>query len=268
MRAIMKSMPMESSGNVDADFLLIVIPHHQSAIDMAKVELEQGTDEETRKMAQMITMPRKRKSARCARCLSDLVWPPRRTDATYGTALPRRCPVFMTAERRSMQDHDKHGQRSNNASDMQTSGSRVYWQLLLWLPVHVAAMYLLMFAMIDTLGDFWNNVNMFWMAVLMAAPMNIIMIVSMPGMYPDRAKTIASIAITLALVLGSWLAIRQQWAVGDGQFLRSMIPHHSGAILMCQEAVLTDPRIVKLCDGIVAGQRAEIAEMERLLAER
>lgn len=54
MGAIMKSMPMESSGNVDAAFLLTMIPHHQSAIDMAKVELEQGTDGETRKMAQMI----------------------------------------------------------------------------------------------------------------------------------------------------------------------------------------------------------------------
>jgi uncharacterized protein (DUF305 family) len=39
---------------VDADFLLMMIPHHQSAIDMARVQLEQGQDEATRAMAQEI----------------------------------------------------------------------------------------------------------------------------------------------------------------------------------------------------------------------
>jgi uncharacterized protein (DUF305 family) len=54
MDTMMQAMPMESSGMVDADFLLMMIPHHQSAIDMARIELEQGTDEETRAMAQEI----------------------------------------------------------------------------------------------------------------------------------------------------------------------------------------------------------------------
>lgn len=45
---------MTSSGNADADFLLMMIPHHQSAIDMAKVELEHGEDPETREMAEKI----------------------------------------------------------------------------------------------------------------------------------------------------------------------------------------------------------------------
>ena len=54
MDTMMQTMPMESSGMVDADFLLMMIPHHQSAIDMARVELEQGEDEETKAMAQEI----------------------------------------------------------------------------------------------------------------------------------------------------------------------------------------------------------------------
>ena len=54
MDTMMQSMPMESSGDVDADFLLMMIPHHQSAIDMARVELEQGDDEESRAMAQAV----------------------------------------------------------------------------------------------------------------------------------------------------------------------------------------------------------------------
>lgn len=55
MDSMMESMNgMEMSGDPDADFLLMMIPHHQSAIDMAKIELEQGDDPETRKMAQEI----------------------------------------------------------------------------------------------------------------------------------------------------------------------------------------------------------------------
>lgn len=55
MGTMMQDMPKESSGDVDADFLLMMIPHHQSAIDMARVELAQGgDDEETRAMAQQI----------------------------------------------------------------------------------------------------------------------------------------------------------------------------------------------------------------------
>jgi uncharacterized protein (DUF305 family) len=54
MDTMMQAMPSESAGDVDADFLLMMIPHHQSAIDMARVELEQGDDEETRAMAQAV----------------------------------------------------------------------------------------------------------------------------------------------------------------------------------------------------------------------
>lgn len=54
MDTMMAAMPMTSSGMPDADFLLMMIPHHQSAIDMAQVELEMGTDEATRAMAQEI----------------------------------------------------------------------------------------------------------------------------------------------------------------------------------------------------------------------
>ncbi len=37
-----------------------------------------------------------------------------------------------------------------------------------------------------------------------------------------------------------------------------MIPHHAGAMLMCEEAPLRDPQIKELCAAIVASQRSEI----------
>lgn len=54
MDTMMKAMPMESAGDPDADFLMMMIPHHQSAIDMARVELEQGDDPATRELAQKV----------------------------------------------------------------------------------------------------------------------------------------------------------------------------------------------------------------------
>ncbi|WP_247784711.1 MULTISPECIES: DUF305 domain-containing protein [Bradyrhizobium] len=44
-----------------------------------------------------------------------------------------------------------------------------------------------------------------------------------------------------------------------------MIPHHSGAILMCQQAKLTDPEIVRLCGEIERSQRQEIDQMKAIL---
>ena len=46
-----------------------------------------------------------------------------------------------------------------------------------------------------------------------------------------------------------------------------MIPHHSGAILMCNEASLQDQRILELCKTIVAGQQQEIDQMRGILAD-
>ena len=54
MHDMMMNMPMASTGQPDADFLLMMIRHHQSAIDMARIELEQGDDEETKAMAQAV----------------------------------------------------------------------------------------------------------------------------------------------------------------------------------------------------------------------
>ena len=54
MDTMMQNMPGASSGKVDADFLLMMIPHHQSAIDMARAEVKQGHDEAKKAMAQEI----------------------------------------------------------------------------------------------------------------------------------------------------------------------------------------------------------------------
>jgi uncharacterized protein (DUF305 family) len=51
---MMENMKMEFTGNPDVDFVQGMIPHHQGAIDMAKVELQHGKDPDLKKMAQKI----------------------------------------------------------------------------------------------------------------------------------------------------------------------------------------------------------------------
>lgn len=49
-----KSMPMAFTGDPDVDFAKSMLPHHQGAIDMAKVELAYGKDPQLRNMAEDI----------------------------------------------------------------------------------------------------------------------------------------------------------------------------------------------------------------------
>jgi uncharacterized protein (DUF305 family) len=54
MREMMADMTIQPTGDVDRDFLAMMIPHHQGAVDMANEELEYGQNEQIRKLAQEI----------------------------------------------------------------------------------------------------------------------------------------------------------------------------------------------------------------------
>ncbi|MEH2266609.1 CopM family metallochaperone [Nostoc sp.] len=45
---------VQMTGNTDTDFAAMMIPHHQGAIEMAKTELQYGTDPRLRRLAQEI----------------------------------------------------------------------------------------------------------------------------------------------------------------------------------------------------------------------
>jgi uncharacterized protein (DUF305 family) len=48
------AMAVEMTGDVDVDFVKSMIPHHQGAVEMAKIVLEYGKDPEIRKLAEEI----------------------------------------------------------------------------------------------------------------------------------------------------------------------------------------------------------------------
>ena len=157
-----------------------------------------------------------------------------------------------------------HGQDAMNGK----MGGKPYTMLALNLAISLLIMYLAMFAMIWSSDEFFNNSNMLYMALVMWAPMGILMLLMMPTMYPNKTLNMALLAsFALALILSFW-AIRDQALVGDRQFVRAMIPHHSGAITMCERASIRDPEIRDICfksNGIIESQKREIGQMEAIL---
>lgn len=146
----------------------------------------------------------------------------------------------------------------------QASGSS-YLRLGAELACDFVVMYLVMYSMIATLSHFRFNLNNVYMTLMMLAPMAAIMLVSMRAMFPSRRLNRIIGIGALVVFLGSFAGMRSQAGVGDAEFLRAMIPHHSGAILMCEKASISDPEIVALCRGIIASQQREITQMQAIL---
>jgi hypothetical protein len=54
MQRMMAAMNVKPSGDVDRDFVAMMIPHHQGAVDMAVLILRYGHNEQLRRIAQEI----------------------------------------------------------------------------------------------------------------------------------------------------------------------------------------------------------------------
>lgn len=157
-----------------------------------------------------------------------------------------------------------HGNHQGHKSGQKHEDHYVHLGLMAVLSF--LAMYLLMYSMVDRVASVYMSLNQVYMAALMTAPMIVIELLVMRKMYRDVRLNRLLIGIAVIGGVAAFVFIRQQTAIGDSQFLRSMIPHHSGAILMCQQASVTDQEIRELCKGIIASQSQEIDLMVRLLS--
>jgi uncharacterized protein (DUF305 family) len=54
MTKMMTAMEIQPSGDVDHDFVAMMVPHHQGAIDMARAQLRYGRNAQLRRLAQEI----------------------------------------------------------------------------------------------------------------------------------------------------------------------------------------------------------------------
>ncbi len=129
------------------------------------------------------------------------------------------------------------------------------------------AMYILMYAMVDRIANVHPNFNQFYMAGLMTAAMVVIELLVMSGMYPNKRMNALLVIVSVVALAGFFGAIQKQTGISDRQFLKSMIPHHAAAILMCEQASLHDSEIVRLCESIRRDQQGEIDLMNAKLRE-
>src|SRR5216683_1452177 len=56
MNRMMADMTVKPTGDVDRDFVAMMVPHHQGAIEMAQAELRYGHNEQLRRLAQEIVV--------------------------------------------------------------------------------------------------------------------------------------------------------------------------------------------------------------------
>jgi hypothetical protein len=90
-----------------------------------------------------------------------------------------------------------------------------YLTLGLNLVLSAVIMYLVMFAMIDGAADFHNNLNMAYMALMMVAPMALLMLLMMGSMYQDKRLNLILYAGFAGLFILAFAGARLQTAIGD-----------------------------------------------------
>ena len=76
MTKMMVDMGIRPSGDVDTDFVAMMVPHHQGAIEMAQAELRYGRNQPLRRMAQEIIVPSYKRSRQCGCRWGRLCRPP------------------------------------------------------------------------------------------------------------------------------------------------------------------------------------------------
>ena len=89
MNRMMAAMDVKPSGDIDRDFVAMMSPHHQGAIDMAVIELRYGRNETLRRLAQEIIVDQMQEIAAMQLALGE--------PATDTTAAPTQAQLTPAA---------------------------------------------------------------------------------------------------------------------------------------------------------------------------
>jgi|ERR1043165_7565242 uncharacterized protein (DUF305 family) len=141
-----------------------------------------------------------------------------------------------------------------------------YKKLCMMLIISFLVMYSVMFLNVDDTDHIYLSITRSYMAILMVAPMAVMMILMMGKMYPNKKLNLSIVAVAIVAFIASFAGLRTQTPVGDIQYMKAMIPHHSSAIMTSRHADITDPEVKRLSLGIIESQEREIAEMKQIIA--
>jgi len=140
-----------------------------------------------------------------------------------------------------------------------------YGKLIMSLGISGVTMYGVMFLNVVQGDHIYLSATRLYMSLLMTAPMALIMLVVMRQMYEDKRVNAIIAATAIAVFFTSLFFLRTQVGVGDEQYMKAMIPHHSSAILTSEQANLKDPEVRQLAGQIATSQKQEIAQMKKIL---
>lgn len=133
------------------------------------------------------------------------------------------------------------------------------------MAVSFAMMYAVMFLNVFQIDHIYLSTTRTYMTFLMVCPMAISMMLLMWKMYPNKKLNYGIISGSALIFIVCLFGLRQQIPVGDEQWMKAMIPHHSSAILTSTRANISDPEARKLATDIIETQKKEIAEMKAML---
>lgn len=140
-----------------------------------------------------------------------------------------------------------------------------YPKFALIMAVSFVIMYLIMFLNVAKFSDVFNSLTRVYMTTLMVASMAISMLLFMWNMYPNRKINMGIITFAAVSFFGTLYLLRTQTPIGDIQYMKAMIPHHSSAIMTSSNADFKDTEVKKLAEDIIIAQEKEIKQMNEMI---
>ena len=126
-------------------------------------------------------------------------------------------------------------------------------------------MFFHIYGMINSWGDFYINLNQIYIAGAMVGTGTVIEVLLMHKAHKSKKLVYWTAAVGTAVFVLCFVATRGQWFIGDRQFARSMIPHHSSTILMCRRANLKDEELIEWCRKTIEHHERSIEELRHIL---
>ncbi len=117
----------------------------------------------------------------------------------------------------------------------------------------------------DKLENYHTSATRIYIALLMVAPMAVVMMTMMDKMYSNKKLNTTIIIGSIVLFAVTLAALRTQTPISDVQYMKAMIPHYSSAVMVSKHANIKHPEVRQLADSIIASQEREIAQMEGIL---
>ena len=140
-----------------------------------------------------------------------------------------------------------------------------YSKFIVMLLISFFIMYIVMFLNMDKLSHYHTSTTRVYMAILMVAPMAVVMMLMMGKMYPNKKVNTGIILAAIVVFILVLTGLGTQTLIGDEQYMKAMIPHHSSAIMVSKHANIKDPEVKKLSEQIIQSQEKEIHEMEAMI---